>query len=173
MAPAAEFPPATSSGRSLIEVRASGADDRPWIATAARDVLGSERQAYLERGVFTVTDFPALIAEFDTAPVGFLCWEIEGDVAETIAIACTERRMGAGRALMTAFHNLAASAGCDRLKVVTTDTNEGARVFYERLGYEIVEVRKGAVDECRRTLKPEIPPDMHDEIEYGRPLEVP
>lgn len=119
-----------------------------------------------------VTEFPALIAEFDTAPVGFLAWEIEGAMAETLAMACTERRIGAGTALMTAFHELAATAGCRRLKVITTDTNVGARAFYERLGYEIVEVRKGAVDECRRTLKPEIPDDMHDEIEYGRPVDA-
>jgi hypothetical protein len=69
---------------------------------------------------------------------------------------------------MSALHGIAGDRGCGRLTVATTDANVGAQRFYERLGYRVREVRAGAVDECRRRFKPEIPADMHDEIEYVR-----
>lgn len=120
--------------------------------------------------MFSVTDFPSLIAEFDGFPVGFLAWDIDGDVAETVVLACKERGLGAGRALMTALHGMAREAGCTRLKVVTTDDNETAQGFYEHFGYEVTAVRPGAVDEVRRQFKPDIPDHVHDEIEYGKPV---
>ena len=150
-------------------VRAAEDDDREWVVAAAREVLGSEYQVYLHRQ-FVVTDADVLIAELGGERVGFLSWEIAGDTCETLAIACTRRGRGAGTALMESLHRLAAERGCARLKVVTTDENLGAQRFYERLGYEVAEIRAGAVDECRRLYKPELPPDMHDEIEYARPV---
>jgi ribosomal protein S18 acetylase RimI-like enzyme len=152
---------------TAIKVRAAADADRGWVAQAARDHLGDVYQVHLRRQ-FLVTDGEVLVAERDGLPVGFLTWVVEGDACEALAIVATERGSGVGRALMGAFHRLAAARGSARLRVVTTDTNAGAQRFYERLGYQVVEVRPGAVDECRRRYKPEIPPDMHDEIEYGR-----
>jgi RimJ/RimL family protein N-acetyltransferase len=40
--------------------------------------------------------------------------------------------------------------------VVTTNDNVRAQRFYARLGFKVVEIRRGAVDEARRTLKPTI-----------------
>jgi ribosomal protein S18 acetylase RimI-like enzyme len=152
-----------------IEIRAAREDDAGWIVGAARDVLGSEYQVHSQRQ-FVITDVDVLIAERSAEPIGFLAWELQDDTCETLAIACTRRGEGAGTALMAALHGLAARRGCKHAKVVTTDTNVGARRFYERLGYEVVAIRAGAVDECRRRYKPELPPDMHDEIEYRRSI---
>jgi ribosomal protein S18 acetylase RimI-like enzyme len=153
---------------AAIEIRAAaGDDDAGWIVQAARDVLGSEYQVHSQRQ-FVVTDVDVLIAERSTERIGFLAWEQQDDTCETLAIACTRRGEGAGTALMETLHRLAAERGCTRVKVITTDTNHGARRFYERLGYEVAAIREGAVDECRRRYKPELPPDMHDEIEYRR-----
>jgi N-acetylglutamate synthase-like GNAT family acetyltransferase len=152
-----------------IEIRAARADDAGWIVQAARDVLGSEYQVHSQRQ-FVVTDVDVLIAERSAEPIGFLAWELRDDTCETLAIACTHRGEGAGTALMEALHRLAAERGCRRLKVVTTDVNVGARRFYERLGYDIAAIREGAVDECRLRYKPELPADMHNEIEYRRSL---
>jgi ribosomal protein S18 acetylase RimI-like enzyme len=154
---------------AAIEVRQARDRDAPWIAEAAREVLGSEYQVHSQRQ-FVVTDVAVLIAERNGEPIGFLAWERDGETCEALAIACTRRGEGAGTALMRALHRVAVQQGCERVRVVTTDANTGARRFYERLGYEVAAIRKGAVDECRRRYKPDLPPDMHDEIEYGRPL---
>ena len=88
-----------------------------------------------------------------------------------LAIGCTERRSGAGSALMAAVERLGAAArGCRRIRVVTTDENTGAQRFYEQLGYELAERIVGGVDECRRLYKPTIPEGIHDELRYERSL---
>ena len=64
-----------------------------------------------------------------------------------------------------------ALAGCDRLRVVTTDDNVDALRFYQRRGFRLAELRPGAVAEARQSLKPEIPLtgaygiELRDEIE--------
>ena len=154
---------------SVIVVRPAGEADADWVVGTARAVLGSEYQVSLHRQ-FVVTDADVLVAERDGERLGFLSWDATDDGCETLAIAAARRGEGVGRALMSALHGIAGDLGCARLRVVTTDANVGARRFYERLGYRVAEVRPGAVDECRRRFKPEIPADMHDEIEYVRPV---
>jgi hypothetical protein len=58
-----------------------------------------------------------------------------------------------------------------RIWVVTTNDNLGALAFYQRRGFRLGDVRIGAIDEARRTLKPAIPMigqhriELHDEID--------
>lgn len=153
----------------MFVVRAATETDHEWIVAAATEVLGSDYQVSSHRQ-FRVLDVDVLIVERDGEPLGFLGWEIDGDACEALAIACTARGAGAGTALMERLHELAAARGCNRVRVVTTDANTSAQRFYERLGYRLVARRRGAVDECRRLYKPEIPSDMHDELEYERRL---
>ena len=153
----------------MTTVRYTDDRDRGWVVAAAESVLGDAYQAASHRQ-FRVDETDALLAERDGEPVGFLCWEADGDVCEALAIACTVRSDGVGAALMDALRELAEQRGLAQLRVVTTDGNTRAQRFYERLGYELAERRVGAVDECRRRYKPEIPTDMHDELVYERPV---
>lgn len=150
-------------------VRAATPADRSWIAEVARRRLGDNVQA--ARGAtFVVSRCPALIAEVAGDPVGFLSWQIADGVCEVMALATIEDGSGVARALLDAVHGLARDRRCRELRVVTTDHNTRAQELYVRNGYEVVEVRRGAVDRARRTVKPEIPEGIHDEIEYARPV---
>jgi ribosomal protein S18 acetylase RimI-like enzyme len=144
---------------------ASSAADLAWIAEAAREVLGHTYQVHSQRQ-FDVRDGNLLLAEVDGEAVGFLSWLADDDGAEVLAIACSSRRRGAGRALMRAAATAAAAVGAQRVWLVTTDANTGAQAFYQRLGYTLVERRVGAVDECRTRYKATIPTHMHDELVY-------
>jgi ribosomal-protein-alanine N-acetyltransferase len=144
---------------------AETAADFEWVAQAARDVLGDPYQVHSTRQ-FDVRDGNLLVAEHCGRAVGFVSWLADDDGAEVLAIACTEPRHGAGRALMRAAEDAAARAGAGRVWLVTTDANTGAHAFYERLGYSLVARRVGAVDECRARYKPAIPEHMHDELVY-------
>ena len=153
-------------------VRDATTEDHAWIVATATELLGDEVQVHTRRQ-FTVLDGEVLLVAVDGTPDGFATWDHDGDTAELLAIAVRSRRRGTGRALVEAVRARARRVGCTRLVVVTTDENVGAQRFYATLGFELAERRVGAVDECRRTSKPTIPPGIHDELEYATALDTP
>ena len=78
---------------------------------------------------------------------------------------------GRGR---SAVERLAAEAGCSRLWAITTNDNTDALRFYQRCGFRLAALHRGAVDHSRTELKPEIPPigdhgiDLRDELELEK-----
>ena len=69
---------------------------------------------------------------------------------------------------------LARRQGYSRLWVITTNDNIDALRFYQRRGFCLVRVYRGAVDRSRASLKPEIPAvgaygiPLRDEIELEK-----
>jgi ribosomal protein S18 acetylase RimI-like enzyme len=97
---------------------------------------------------------PGLVAERGGARVGLLTYRMDDDDAEIVFFEATEQQGGIGTALLDAF--LAKATG-RRVWVVTTNDNLDALRFYQRRGFVISDVRPGAVDEARHTLKSQIP----------------
>jgi ribosomal protein S18 acetylase RimI-like enzyme len=84
---------------------------------------------------------------------------------------------GVGTSLLDAVAQVACDElGCTRLRAITTNDNERALAWYRRRGFNVVEVREGAVDVARRDLKPSIPEtnelgvSISSEIELERGL---
>jgi N-acetylglutamate synthase-like GNAT family acetyltransferase len=126
------------------------------------------------------TSRPALGIRDDAGSlVGVLTYDVVGDQCEILTLHVERQWGGGGTALVAAAARRATDAGCRRLWVVTTNDNVDALRFYQRRGFRIAEVRPGAVDESRRTLKPHIPPvgdygiPLRDEIELDRELGAP
>ena len=119
---------------------------------------------------------PALVAEEDGRLVGVLTYIIDGDRCEILTLHAAEKQRGIGRALMQKVQRIAGAAGCRVLWVVTTNDNLDAIRFYQRRMFRLAELHAGAVDESRRTLKPEIPVKgefgifIHDELVLEKPL---
>jgi GNAT superfamily N-acetyltransferase len=109
---------------------------------------------------------PAVAAFQDGAVIGVLVYDIAGTDCEILALYAADRQTGVGTALVSTVAELATGAGCRRYWVVTTNDNVDALRFYQRRGFRLSVLRPGAVDESRRTLKPQIPPTG----EYGIPL---
>ena len=71
---------------------------------------------------------------------------------------------------------LARERGCARLWLITTNDNVGALRFYQRRGFVLAALHRGAVDRSQATLKPEIPRlgdhgiALRDELELERAL---
>ena len=86
--------------------------------------------------------------------------------ARTSALHVDAQWLGMGTRLLAAVEEEAKSRGCDRLVVVTTNDNVDALRFYQRRGFSLVALHRGAVDKSRMLLKPEIPKVG----EYGIPL---
>ena len=110
-----------------------------------------------------VLDRQGLVAEARGTLAGVLTYDPGPAECELVAIVAGVRGAGIGRALVGGLRERVP----DRpIWVVTTNDNLDALRFYQRLGFRLRALRPGAVDEARRTLKPEIA-----EIgEHGIPL---
>jgi ribosomal protein S18 acetylase RimI-like enzyme len=140
-----------------VQVRHVHDDERSWLRTAFAERWGDE--IVVGRGrVWTPHELPAVVAVDDADErVGFATYVVEGSVAELVSIDALQPGAGVGRQLVEAVAAAARTAGADRLLVMTTNDNLVALRFYQRLGFRLAELRPGAVDRARATLKPSIP----------------
>ena len=117
-----------------------------------------------------VLEGPALVAFRGDRPIGVVSWlaEPSGEIAEVrvLLVAPEARGQGVGRALIDAATDALREAGVRRAWLVTTNDNLAAMALYQKAGWRLSELRPGAIDETRRTVKPSI-----SEIgEHGIPL---
>jgi ribosomal protein S18 acetylase RimI-like enzyme len=120
------------------------------------------------------------MASLDSDPVGLVTWLVDADgrsaEIRALAVAAAHRRQGVGGALLAAAEDALRAQGVRRVWLVTTNDNVDAQRLYASLGYRVAQVREGAIDELRRTLKPSIPEigehgiPIRDEIELEREL---
>jgi len=113
-------------------------------------------------------DHPALLAEDeqDGRLLGVLTYVVDRDQCEVLTLNAGQQWRGVGTALLQLVERLAAEQGCRRLWLITTNDNVDALRFYQRRGFRLAALHRGAVDDCRTRLKPEIPMVGH----YGIPL---
>jgi GNAT superfamily N-acetyltransferase len=147
-----------------VEVAASRSEDRPALEALLRshNALRAARRGELVECL----SHPALLAWVDDELVGGATYVIGNGECELLTLHAGTRFTGVGSALVAAVKDVARSAACTRLWVVTTNDNVDALRFYQRRGFRLVRLRPGAVDQSRRTLKPEIPTTGA----YGIPL---
>jgi GNAT superfamily N-acetyltransferase len=117
-------------------------------------------------------DHSALVAERDGTLAGVLTYVLDGDDCEILTLHAAERFTGTGTALVQAVERLAADAGCHRLWLITTNDNVDALRFYQRRGFRLAALHRGAVDDSRTRLKPEIPRIGEHGIELRDELEL-
>jgi len=134
-----------------VTIRALGDADMPW-AERLLGGFGGRLQVRLGSVVDPLA-CPGLVAERDGEPVGIVTYDADGDDVEVVYIEVTAKHQGVGTRLLDAME---ASTEGQRLWLVTTNDNLDALRFYQRRGFRIAQVRPGAVDETRRTLKPSI-----------------
>ena len=159
----------------MVKVRPREAADQAAVrAFLARH--SSVRAARLGELVHPL-DHPALVAEDAGGQLLGLLTYVPGQdwrQCEILTLHADEQWRGAGTALVEAAAQLARRQGCARLWVITTNDNVDALRFYQRRGFCLVRVHRGAVDRSRASLKPEIRAvgaygiPLRDEIELER-----
>lgn len=101
--------------------------------------------------------------------VGLLTYHVDGRTMEILTLNSTLERSGIGSSLMLSAIGAAREADCTKTVLTTTNDNLRAIGFYQRLGFRMVEINLGVVDEARR-VKPTIPLTgergiaIHDEV---------
>lgn len=109
--------------------------------------------------------------------VGLVTYTIDGPSREIITLNSMHENGGIGSALAEAVLAIAKEAKCFRLWLITTNDNLHALGFYQKRGFQLVAVHRGALG-LSRELNPRIPLvvsngiAMRDQIELEVPLEV-
>ncbi|MFO0875575.1 MAG: GNAT family N-acetyltransferase [Phycisphaerales bacterium] len=122
-------------------------------------------------------ELPGFVAEVDGRFAGLVTYTIDGGAwqGEVITLSSRAEDGGVGTALLAAATEAIRAAGCRRAYLTTTNDNTRAIGFYQRRGWRLASLRLGAVDAARER-SPGIPLrglngiDIHDEIEFERPL---
>jgi ribosomal protein S18 acetylase RimI-like enzyme len=135
-----------------MSLRRLADDDRPWLRRMLRDGWGGESMVgHGER--FFPAEHDGFVAD-DRA--GVVTFRIVDGACEITMIESYDPGRGVGSALVEAVVGEARAAGCSRVWLVTTNDNAHAQRWYLARGFVVTDVRPGAVDEARRTLKPSI-----------------
>ena len=132
-----------------VSVRGLSPSDLPWAERLLDDCLGGRLQARLDE-VIDVLSLPGLVAE-DESRRGLLTYRDDGTSVE-IASICSEFP-GAGRALIGALKSRFPTMP---IWLVTTNDNLRALRTYQRQGFALTELHRGAVTRARN-LKLDIP----------------
>lgn len=88
--------------------------------------------------------------------IGLVTFYIEGAGCEVTSLDSLSEGEGIGTALIEAVAAVARKKGCRRLSLITTNDNLHALGFYQRRGFELTGIHRGAIDRARE-LKPAIP----------------
>lgn len=106
------------------------------------------------------------IAVYDKEELlGLLTFRIMDKELEIVSLDSIQENQGIGSALMNRIKEEAVKRNCDKIKLITTNDNLNALMFYQKRGYDMVQVYPNALDLSRR-LKPTIPLTGN----YGIPL---
>ena len=159
---------------NAFQVRTLEEGDRGWVGQLLRKHWGSTR--VVTRGRIHEADrLPGFVAVQAGQRVGLLTYRIEDDQCEVVSLNSLVQGAGIGSALLEAVKAAAASAGCRRLWLITTNDNMAAVRFYQKRGFVLVAVHRNALEQSRK-LKPEIALigidgiPLRDEIELEMPL---
>lgn len=99
---------------------------------------------------------PGFIVRRNGQIAGLLTYHLHPDAMEILTLNSTVEGHGIGTKLVLHSIGKARELGCHRVWLSTTNDNLRAIGFYQRLGFRMVELNLGAVDEARK-IKDSIP----------------
>lgn len=144
--------------------------DRGWVESTLRERWGSTRIASRGR-LHDAALLPGFVAELGGERAGLLTYRLDGDELEVVTLDSLVEGRGIGSRLLEAATEVARADGCRRVWLITTNDNLRALRFYQRRGFELAALHRGALTESRR-LKPSIPLVGHDGIPLRDELEL-
>jgi ribosomal protein S18 acetylase RimI-like enzyme len=88
--------------------------------------------------------------------IGLITYSFTDGECEIISVDSTREDQGIGTALIERVIKKARDKKCMRIFLITTNDNLRALGFYQKRGFEMVKINRGAVTESRK-MKPNIP----------------
>ena len=165
---------------TAFQVRPLGEGDRDWAARVWRERWGGVEM--VSRGaIHRVDRLPGFVARVTAAggaaeePVGLVTYHLDRQQCEIVSLDSLREGSEIGSALLDVTRRAARDAGCTRLWLITSNDNLAALRFYQKRGFALAALHRGAIVEARRR-KPTIPLvgldgiPLRDEIELELPL---
>ena len=87
--------------------------------------------------------------------VGEITYTFSGNACEIVSLDSLRQGQGIGTKLINAVVEEARERNCKRVFLITTNDNLNALGFYQKRGFELVKINRGAVNESRK-IKPSI-----------------
>ncbi|SFT04020.1 Acetyltransferase (GNAT) family protein [Paenibacillus sp. BC26] len=160
------------NGEAIEILSPATSEDRDWLKALWVNEYGGD--FVISRGKeHNLRDVEAFIAWRDGVRVGAASYRLTNGECELTNIHAIIRGKGIERKMLTFVEEIAKQAGSHHIWLVTTNDNVDAMRFYQRLGYRIIAVHPGAIDEVRKR-KPAVPLvgfygiPMLDEIELRK-----
>jgi ribosomal protein S18 acetylase RimI-like enzyme len=111
----------------------------------------------LTRGnVYRPEQLEGFVVEDGEEWIGLVTFFIKDGECEVTSLDSLREGQGIGSKLIERVIEEASARGCHRLFLITTNDNLNALGFYQKRGFEIVAVYRGAVNKSRK-IKPRIP----------------
>ena len=129
--------------------------DHDWLCRVVAEYCGGD-PVITPDGIHVVRDLPGFVAEDEGPRVGLVQYRIAAGDCEIITLASLRPSRGIGSALVTAVRAMAQRAGCRRLRVCTSHDNLHALGFYQKRGFALARLHRGAMERVRQA-KPGVP----------------
>ena len=126
--------------------------------------------------VFRPEQLDGFVLEEEDEWIGLLTFFVKDEECEVTSLDSLHEGQGFGTRLITTVVEEAQKQNCKRVFLTTTNDNTHALRFYQKRGFELAAVHRGAVNESRK-IKPAIPLTgfdgipIRDEIELEMNLE--
>jgi ribosomal protein S18 acetylase RimI-like enzyme len=155
-------------------VRRLTVDDLPRLRQFWVEHWGSEEMVSRGR-IYIPEQLEGFVVEDSIKWIGLLTFFIEDNECEVTSFDSLCEGQGIGTMLLSKVIEEARERNCRRIFLITTNDNLNALGFYQKRGFELVAVHRGAVNESRK-IKPSIPfigknnIPLRDEIELEMSL---
>ena len=154
-----------------LRIRATNERDQAWVRAFTIEYWGDET-VVAHGTVFVPHQLRGFVAERgEGTPLGLATYSLDGADCELITLNALQPGVGIGTALLSAVTAAAREAGCARLWLMTTNDNVRALAFYQKRGFDLVAVHRGALARSRK-LKPSIPLVAHNDIPLQHEVEL-
>lgn len=129
--------------------------DLPRLRQFWIDHWGGE-EMYTRGRVYRPEQLEGFVVEDGNEWIGLITFAIDDHECEVTSLDSLSEGQGIGSQLIDAAIEEARTRKCRRLFLITTNDNLNALGFYQKRGFEIVTIHRGAVNESRKR-KPGIP----------------
>ncbi|MCL4528974.1 MAG: GNAT family N-acetyltransferase [Chloroflexi bacterium] len=154
----------------MITIRSITREDQPRLRKFWVERWGDE--TIVAHGVvYRVDTMDGFLALDGREIVGTITLAHSDDDCEIVSIDSVREEKGIGTSLLEAAIKAAREKGCKRLFLITTNDNLPALGFFQKRGFELSALHRGAVNESRK-IKLSIPPTGHDDIPIRDELEL-
>jgi len=121
--------------------------------------------------IFRLEQLDGFVVEDGNEWIGLLTFFVNNDGCEVTSLDSLSEGLGIGTRLLDAVVEEARKQNCERVFLTTTNDNLHALRFYQKRGFELVTVHRGAVNEARK-IKPSIPVIGNDGIPIRDEIEL-